>query len=279
MSQALTRYGANKNVVALGNMLSFLQANPQIRTNLIAAGKTIAGQAAHALGIPVGTSQTSSGLVSGFSGVAGRPKRMRTRITRRKSRSARLNSGPARSISYTPRMKFKFIVPVTTLTTTGINNFSFWPGYADSTATQSMSTISSQYTQLAGVFKYQHYHSIQVDWEPFTAYTTSGWAGAQVFPDPTIAGNSFITTAQLYTQRQHNFITDVKEKRTLTWAPVDEQQAEAKEIGDASLATGAPRRNYAPGLIFLGVTTNLTSGATLAGHFVITMDLTFSGLA
>lgn len=250
-------------------MLSYLQQNPQIRQNLMSAVSTVGRQAANALGFPTGGTQTNNS----FRQVTKRAGRK----SKKTSRSGRL-SHPSKGVSYTPRMEFHFVVPINTVGVTGIVNQTFWPGYADTGAGGSMSSISTQYANIAAIFAYQSFHSIKIKWEPYTAFTTSGWAGAQFYPDPTIGPATTINSAQLYTQRRYNFVTDVKNPATMVWHPEDEQDREAKEVSAATGVTGGPRRNYSPGLIFLGATTNLIAGANLVGHMILSVDLTFSGM-
>lgn len=180
---------------------------------------------------------------------------------------------------FQPRQTFVFTVPLTTLTTSGAFASNFWPGYADTSYDNSMSSISTtQYTNLATIFRFQTFHSITIEWVPLTPYTTSGWAGIQVYPDPTIAAVG-INNVQLFTERDCGVVSDVKKPCKLRWVPQTEEEREAKVTTTATGVTGAARRNFAPCNVYLSVIgTNLTAAPTLVGHFVISTDITLSGL-
>jgi hypothetical protein len=179
-----------------------------------------------------------------------------------------------------PRIQCTFVIPITTATTTGILNANFWLGFKNTTFSGSMNSISAvQYSNLAGIFNFQKINGLTLRFEPVVAYTTSGWAGFVVYTDPSVAGATIISTAQQYMEKPYSYVGDIKEcSPTVTWTPSDEQQREFKETGDASAATGALTRNYAPANIYYTVNTNATSGATFVGHLILVADITFHGL-
>jgi len=185
---------------------------------------------------------------------------------------------PGTGVAYKPRFTFKFIVPMTTATTTGNFLTNFWLGNANTVSSNSMSSISTtQYTNIVKPFYWQTIHKLNVEFIPLAAYTVGGTAGSAYWPDPT-SPSTTLTTNQAIIEKPFGVVSDVKECHMWNWLPSNEQDREAKEISDASAVTGAPLRDYAPGLICLTVLTNATGGATLVGNFVITVDMTLSGL-
>jgi hypothetical protein len=282
--------GALANLVGNAAM-TLVRTNPALAEGMLTSGGQLVNRARDSLlGFPAQGNMPSANISKQARNMfrtqnsrgSGRTRKPRARrgVGREQLTSQIVSDYPIpRAIrQFQPRQNFVFTVPLNTLTTTGAFASNFWPGYADTAYDNSMSSISTQYSNLAGIFRYQTFHAITVEWVPLTPYTTSGWAGIQVYPDPTIAAVG-INNVQLFTERDCGVVSDVKKPCKLKWVPQTEEERETKEIATATGVVNAPRRNFAPCIVYLSVIgTNLTAAATLAGHFVITCDITLSGL-
>lgn len=219
---------------------------------------------------------TRSG-VSAVRSIAPTPtQRVRKRRSRRKVRQMSLSNNRAIA-EFSPRMTLTFVVPLTTATTTGIINTNLWLGSSNTASSNSLGSLSTQYSSLAASFYWQTLHKVRVEYVPLAAFTVSGTAGSAFWPDPTTP-TTVLTTNQAIAEKPFGIFADVKSPHSWVWSPTNEQEREAKEVSTAGGVTGPGLRNFAPGLLCFTAITNATGSATLVGNMIITVDLTFTGM-
>jgi hypothetical protein len=264
-----------RNMNALGAIASYLNQNPQAMSQAMnlasAAGKTLRNALNYpqnGLLMPSGPRNVGPFQVSKLSIP---PRKGSKKGKKRKTKISRPLSHPS---DFTPTMEFTFVSGVST---NGANVALgvIWMGYKNTNFTASFSSISSQYQSVAGIFQWQKFHYIKVEWQPYVAYTASGNLVLSIVEDPTLA-YSAPTSTQSLVQRRIKGYGDIKEPIAITWTPSDEQQRETKETADASGATGAVLRDYAPCQLAYWGTTNQTN--QFIGNLVITVKVTFSGM-
>lgn len=271
---SIQRYARADPITKTAMALAFLEKNPGIRNGLVSGAKYAYNSAASALSFPA-----APRVANLMPSSSKRSKKTRQRGRRKNGASPFSLTPPASQLDLRPRARFTFAIPITTATTTGILNSNLWLGYKDTTSFNDLSTISTQYTNIAKNFIYQTIHRIEVSFEPTVAYTTSGWTAGCFYPDPTVAGSTTSTTIQQYKQRPYSYAGDIKTCQSIqSWTPGDEEEREAKEVADASAASNGPRRNYGLGYVLFTVNTNATSGATFVGHIFVTLDIELHGL-
>jgi hypothetical protein len=271
------------------SLLSFLGENPQLRNQFLAAGNQLASVAGSALGFPRGTSQPPAPFrLVGNSNKSNRSVRngSRSKKSRRASKTNTAASmGGKLSLSRNPaltrpRFEFVFVVPLTTLTTTGNAKGNWFPTWEDSTSTPTFSDMSSvsavQYAKLAAPFYWQTIHRISVEYVPQCGYTVNGTAATAWYAYPGVV--TTITGNQAFIEKPFSEVSDIKSGHCWNWTPQNEDDREAKVIASSSAVTGATRAKFMPGYVVWEVLTDATAAALTVGKLVFKVDLTLSGL-
>lgn len=212
--------------------------------------------------------------------------------SKRQGRGRRKNrSGVPRTLRIAPGdnlpVNFKTLIPITTLTTTGIVGAHIGFCYksaltAASAGNFDIGQVGTVFAGLCNIYQYVTYKRAKVTYIPQVASTTAGSLAIcfeSNFANLVSVPNSYISAVE----RRNGVLTDVKLPCVFVWTPDNEQEREAKLTNDSSgssfsAGTAGNIRAYMPGALKYYTSTNLTSSATTIGQFMIEMDVVFSEL-
>lgn len=272
---SLVNYRPTNAALNAASLLTVLGKNPQLRNQLVAGIQGLTTQVGKLMGSSSMVQQPN--LPYRITG-SKKTKSSKGRQARNRSRRSRNpSSGPGRTLNeYEPNVRITALLGVGTAGVTGISSNTYFMGYKDTTFTSDMVTMSTQYFNFAANYQFQRINRINVEWKPYTPYTTAGIITMCVNEDPTYVATP--SSIQQVIQKRVAADSDVKECCRIVWTPSDEQQREVKENADASAATGASLRNFAPCAVWVRAETNLTAGPATVGFVQFTWDITFSAL-